>query len=188
VLAGEVNGTPLRSVLPPNSGDGGGPANDDSGPGSGSAGYANSRRVTDNSGSIVVDVPAAWSDVDGRAFDVGPGLVAAPDVGAYNDGYSTPGVSILASRDLSRNPNAVLDEFSFPACTASGRTNYDDGKFTGRLARFESCDGRDTSIVVIAATPPDDSYTILVVVQLVEPRDAEALDAVVTSFDVVGSV
>jgi serine protease Do len=188
VLAGEVNGTPLQSVLPPNSGGGGGggSSNDDSGPSS--AGYTNYRRVTDNSGAIVVDVPSEWSDVDGRAFEIGPGLVAAPDVDAYNNGYSTPGVSILASRDLSRNPNAVLDEFAFPACTASGRSNYDDGKFTGRLATFESCDGRDTSIVVIAATPPDDSYTILVVVQLVEPRDSEALDAVITTFDVTGSI
>ncbi len=186
VLSGEVNGAPLQSVLPAGGGGGGG---GDGGDSSGAAaGYANYRRVSDNSGSIVVDVPAEWSDVDGRAFEIGPGLVAAPDVDAYNNGYSTPGVSILASRDLSRNPDAVLDEFSFPACTASGRGNYSDGKFTGRVSRYESCDGRDTAIVVIAAVPPDSSYTILVVVQLVEPRDAEALDTIVTSFDVTGSV
>ncbi len=186
VLSGEVNGTPLRSVLPADSGGGGSNSGDADAPRA--AGYTNYRRVTDNSGSIVVDVPAEWSDVDGRAFDIGPGLVASPNVDAYSNGYSTPGVSILASRDLSRTPDVVLDEFPFPACTASGRSDYDDGKFAGRVSRYESCDGRDTAIVVIAAVPPDRSYTVVVVAQLVDPRDAEALDAIVTSFDVIGPV
>jgi serine protease Do len=185
VLAGEVNGKRLESVLPDN---GGRPTDGGSQSQAPAAGYANYRRVTDNSGAIVVEVPAEWSDVDGRAFEIGPGLVAAPNVDAYNNGYSTPGISILASRQLDRNPDAVLDEVDFPACSASGRSDYDDGKFTGRSALFESCDGRDTSIVVVAAVPPDRSYTVLLVVQTVDQRDFEALETALTTFDVVGSV
>jgi serine protease Do len=196
VLAGEINGSPLEAVVSPAevapdgaadggaSGDADADADADAGDG---RPYARYRRVTDDTGVISVDVPEAWTDVDGRPSGDGPNVQVAPDLRGFLDGYATPGVEIQVSREYSRNVDAVLDEVRFSACGYAGRQPYDDGVYAGKLDLYEACEGRETSIVHVAAVPADRSYTVRVIVQLVSERDVDALETIIASFGVSDS-
>lgn len=187
ILSGEINGTPIEPVISP--GDvAPGDADDDSGTGgTGGPRYGSYRTVTDDTGAITVDVPTEWSDVDGRPTADGPNLQAAPNIGGFVDGYATPGVMIQASRRYGGNVDAVLDGLRLSPCGYSGRQPYDDGVYVGKFDLYENCEGRETSVVHIAAVPPNRAFTVQVIVQLVSDRDADALEAIVASFDVSNS-
>lgn len=185
ILSGEINGTPIEPVISP--GDvAPGDADDEAGS-TGGPRYASYRTITDDTGAITVDVPAEWADVDGRPTADGPNLQAAPSIGGFVDGYATPGVMIQASRQYGGNVDAVLDGLRLSPCGYSGREPYDDGVYVGKVDLYENCEGRETSVVHVAAVPPNRAFTVQVIVQLVSDRDADALEAIVASFDVSNS-
>ncbi|MDX1689332.1 MAG: trypsin-like peptidase domain-containing protein, partial [Candidatus Promineifilaceae bacterium] len=64
--------------------------------------YSEYVTVSDNSGQLEVEVPAAWSDVAGEPWtndegeELGPSVTAAPDLNAFNNSWTTPGVFFAA--------------------------------------------------------------------------------------------
>lgn len=182
ILAGEINGSPIRPVISPTDVAPDDPGGDGETGSSNDPPYTGYRSVTDDSGSIRVDVPAEWSDVDGRPTADGPNLQVAPSVGGFLNTYTTPGVMIQALRGSGGGIDAVLDGVRFSACGYSGRESYDDGVYTGKFDVYEGCEGRETTIVHIVAAPADRSFTVQVMAQLVSERDAEALETIVSSF------
>lgn len=81
----------------------------------------------------------------------------------------------------------MLDGLRLSPCGYSGREPYDDGVYVGKVDLYENCEGRETSVVHVAAVPPNRAFTVQVIVQLVSDRDADALEAIVASFDVSNS-
>ena len=53
--------------------------------------------VSDDSGTISVDVPTAWSDVDGSAGLFGPDVIASTDVQAWIQTYEPSGLEFQAT-------------------------------------------------------------------------------------------
>jgi serine protease Do len=158
----------------------------------GGSSYSSYTRVFDDSGSISVEVPAEWREVDGSPFTFDDGsqwanVLAAPSISAYNSQWDVPGVSVTAAStaDVGSDMQAILDAYAegaIASCTDAGREAYDDGLYTGYVQYLSNCGGTAASSVYIAASPADGSFVALVQVQLVSQADLEALDQIIATF------
>ena len=158
--------------------------------GGGSASYGDYVSVTDDSGTISVDVPAAWSDVDGAPIDIGgqssPSIVAAPSIAEFNAAFDAPGLVIAGVAD----PQGLDDDTALTnitesfsgSCTDEGREDYSDAIYVGRIQYFSDCGGTGAVVVGIVAGPEDGSFKAAVLMQLVSDADFEALDQVIATF------
>ena len=152
--------------------------------------YADYMTVTDDTGTITVQVPTAWAELDGTSIDLGDGLAspsitASPDIEGYRNTWATPGMEFLASEALAGTSAGEMLDLVTPAdCESLGRTDYDDGFFVGQYENFVSCGGTNTEYVVVATNSVDGRYGVLVAVQVVTVADYEALDQIMRSFNV----
>ena len=152
--------------------------------------------IYDESGSISVDVPTHWNDVDRRGWRqddlgtsgiIGPALSASPDLDAYVNTWGTPGVFIGASPLLWHTPAQLLNAKNFSnSCTYSGRYEYDDGVYTGLFDEYVGCGGEYNTFWVIAAEPADGSWIALVEIIAVTDADFDAADRIVATFTISG--
>lgn len=183
VLEGEINGNALAVTTSFAQDEG---ATDD---------YPEYTTQTDDTGTISVDFPTAWTDVstttwDHQGTDVGVVVVAAPDIAAWRDGWDVPGVFFGASESLAADYTPAeflaLTDFS-EDCEDVVRDVYEDALYTGEYQIWRGC-GPDAvaSLVEVVAVPEDRSFLMLVQVQAVEDRDFAALDRILDSFQLVG--
>ncbi|MEE8601748.1 hypothetical protein [Euzebya tangerina] len=154
--------------------------------------------ITDDAGTIEVEVPTEWDEVDGRPFtdDAGRQLFdvrTAPDLEGFLTTWEIPGIIITASSDVAQSANEItlLDELVEPLsaqCTYLGREPYDDGLYTGQADIYDLCGGTETGYVVIGAVPNTRAFVIRVEVQVTAERDLEALGRAIETFRVIGDV
>lgn len=180
VLEGQLNGRELEVV----GSLGGGQA--DSGGDTGQTGDYTT--VNDDSGQLAVNVPTSWSQVDGSAWTNSDGdtlgirVIAAPDVNGYLNSWTTPGVSFRASSDLGMSAAELIDQFDLSSdCEYSGREQYSDQVYTGQYDIWSNCGGAST-FVVLTAAPADNSYVVLLEVQILSDADVAAFQAILDSF------
>lgn len=183
VLEGELNGTPLEpsfSFGAELSGD----VAAETGGGGDLTTYTHYTTVSDDTGTISVDVPAEWVDADGQENpEFGPSIYAAPDLTGFLETYDVPGVVIEYSPQLGPGDIAtVLNELTLPACVSTGRDVYEDVLYAGEFEFFTGCDGTDTAALIVAAAPSDGSFVVRVFIQIVEDRDLDAMDEILNSF------
>lgn len=154
--------------------------------------------VTDDTGSIQVEVPAEWDEIDGRPYtdEQGRSLAdvrVAPDLDGFLDTWDVPGAIITASQDVAQTENeeTLLNETVGPfseVCAYEGRQPYDDGLYTGSFDVFNECGGTETSYVIVGAVPDSRAYVIRVQVQVVSERDLDALERIIETFVITGDV
>ena len=196
VLEGQLNGDPLsqsfsfaQEVAAPEGGE-----ETTSG---GTATYENYVGITDDSEAIYVEVPAEWADVDGSNWldsddgsVLGSELIAAPSVADFSNTYTTPGVQILAGAFFGDTTmGELVDVFDFSAdCTYDGRFDYADPVYTGVYDQYSNCAGAGSVIIVLAAEPAAQNYSVIVLVQAVTEADLDALDHILNTFNVVGTL
>jgi serine protease Do len=155
--------------------------------------------VTDDTDTIVMEVPTSWDDVDGSAWsrdeeDVGVSITASSDAKAFLDGYGTPGVFYGASRMLAEqyDPAALLDElkgdFGVDGCTFEDRYDYKDPFYAGKYEVYKDCGDEKATIIALAATPDDSSYITFLLMQAVSEEDLAALDHVIDTFQTQGDL
>ena len=192
VLEGQLNGDPLVlsfSFARTLGGEVGGGAVS-------SASYSDYVPVTDDTGAITMEVPVEWSDIDGSVWEdegevVGAAIVASGDLDAFNNSYSVPGVIFVASASMVEMGTAgeLLDIFSFSDdCIFEGRYDYEDALYSGYYDIYSGCDGTDVILVVVAALPEDGSFATLLVLQAVTDADLDAVDHILNTFVVVGTL
>ncbi|GAA2244768.1 hypothetical protein GCM10009851_32540 [Herbiconiux moechotypicola] len=148
--------------------------------------------VSDDSGTIWVEVPAAWNQIDGAPLDTDAGrwatIVAAPSLDGFNNSWNTPGVAISASTEAVGmvSPDDLLqgsaDFLVGEGCTSLGRQPFADGYHTGEFEVFDSCGGVGARYLTLAATSDDGSYVITVNVQANSDDDLAAVDRILGSF------
>ena len=147
-------------------------------------------QVTDDSGSIVVEVPSTWTDVKTSPLTLDDGSTA-PFIGAatnldkFENTYDVPGMefALLAPVD---DLDETLGMFSFTGdCKDNGIQDYDDGVFTGRYQVWSDCQGGDTAVIVLTAVPSDGRYTAVLLVQAITDADLDALDHIFATFDIL---
>ena len=89
----------------------------------------------------------------------------------------------------------IFDEDYGGDCKYEGRVDYGDGDwvdayYRGRLDIFSQCGGSDSYFIVLSAVPRNNPQSFLVLVQMAVTQDAdyEALDQIMATFDVVGTL
>jgi serine protease Do len=151
--------------------------------------YSDYVSITDDTGALIIDVPMAWSDVDGSAWlldgeEIGPSLTASPSVDGFSNTWSTPGVffgvtdqfDVTTDRSAGRLSTTAIAAPSTTVTTTptrSTRALTTFGRIATALARCWWC---------IGVEPEDGSYLALVVVQVVSEADLDALDRIMDSF------
>ncbi len=156
--------------------------------GGGTATYDAYMIVTDDSGQLSMEVPTAWSDVNGSAWTIddepiGSAITAAPDVTGFAQTWETPGVFFGATDQFDLTVLELLDNYDFSgSCAYDGRYEYSDPVYAGFYDLYLSCGGLDTMLVVLASEPADQSYHTLVIVQIVTDADLDALDHILNTF------
>jgi serine/threonine protein kinase/class 3 adenylate cyclase len=168
----------------------------------------------DNSGKLSVEVPSEWSNVDGTTWDfgggkIGLGLVASSDLDAWyryyryriSDGaegsssgfQEASGVFFGVSKSLASSypedtEDQVLDlkEYNYSdICDYDSRHDYDDGTYSGKYDTWTNCGGSDNNkIFILAATPKDRAYVMMIRVQTRSEADLEAQRHVLDTFKV----
>lgn len=153
--------------------------------------------VTDDSGAIQVNIPTAWSDVDGSNWMdggdvIGAGITASASVENFNAYYDEPGVFFGATDDIAQLGGYIqlLDVYRdvFRAdCKLDGRYDYEDSAFKGAYDLYTNCSGTGNTFLVLSAKPASStSMLVIVMVQMMTDADAAALDEILRTFDVVG--
>ena len=117
-----------------------------------------SRRLLSEVRAKAIEVPSAWSAVDGSPVTDGSGTTwqtvsAAPDLDGYFSSWGVSGVSVFASpAAASASPDAIADTvvsgLAAEGCTSTGREPYEDGVHTGVWEVFTGCGGQATVVVV----------------------------------------
>ena len=155
--------------------------------------YASFVPLTDSTGTITMEVPTEWSDVDLDPVQLEDGIQApyigaAPDLAAYSSDFGSPGVEFAKF-----GPSAGIDVDlvslapTEATCADLGVTDYDDGTFVGKYQMWEQCGGTDAAVVVLVAQPADASYSVVVVGQIVTDADVDALGHVFATFNLTAA-
>ena len=144
--------------------------------------------VSDDSGALRAEVPAAWNDLDGRAGPFGPDVHGSTDLADYLSTYDVSGFQLTATAESATGePELVLDELALRTtedCERGSRRPFADRGFDGVSQVFEQCGGGDGAFVWVAATPSDASFVVVAGVQVLTEADLVALDRLLSSFEV----
>lgn len=148
--------------------------------------YGDYVSVQDDSGFLTVDVPAAWTDVNGAAGTFGPDVTASTSVEDFFNTWDVSGIEFQAT-DIQTNqgPDEVLTAVSglyADSCTSLDRQDYSDPIYSGRSQVFQDCGGTDTDFVWLAFEPADLSFHGVVGVQITNEADIEALERALDTF------
>lgn len=158
--------------------------------------YSDFVTLTDDTGTITVQVPAAWRDTDTSPFqfddgDIAPYIGASPDLQRYFDTYNVPAVEMisLTTEQLSgADTQTLLDTFA-PGegeCSLDTADTYDDGVFEGQYELWNECGGVGASYVVLVTYPKDGrSSSFILVFQAVTDADLDVLSRVLETFNYV---
>ncbi|MDQ3879948.1 MAG: hypothetical protein M3295_02555 [Chloroflexota bacterium] len=190
VAASEV-ATPVatESVLPPKTPDE--TAAQTEGPSQTEAGDYQS--ITDEQSVLFMSVPKSWTDVrsGGWTFDgqdVGLSLTASTDVDQWYEGYDVDGAFFAASTSLADqySPEELLDQYDLSGdCTLDHRADYSDPAYTGMEDIYTDCGGGDTQFSIIAASPEDNSFLVLVQTQVATDEGFAAYQNILNTFVVI---
>jgi serine protease Do len=197
LLEGQLNGRELTqkmSFAQQVESSGGGEGSD---VGAGTA-YSSYITVNDDSGALVMSIPAEWSDFNGAAWAiddqvVGGAIRASGSLDNFYNTWTEPGVFFGASRVLAQTMNEQsildLDIYDFSGdCEYLGRDTYEDAVYTGLYDYYTNCGGVGTEFVNLTAVPANRAFVILLQVQVVSQADLEAVDKILNSFEVIGTL
>lgn len=156
--------------------------------------YTGFRTIANDAAQLSMIVPEEWSAirsspwiVDGE--NVGSRLEAALD-GPASEPWSRPFAVLAASQTLgtTRTVDQVLDQLRvLPGeCSYEGRTPFNDNLYAGAIDSYTGCGLRGAKIEILVATSKKPSHLVMVQVARVGPRDENARDRVMETFQVSG--
>ncbi|MES0359314.1 MAG: peptidase S1, partial [Anaerolineales bacterium] len=156
--------------------------------------------VADDYGAIQMDIPAEWTDIYGGYWEddgdvIGSAISAAADLDAYINTWTESGVFFGASDDLAElggyvNLLDIRRDAFIDDCNYEGREDYEDVLYRGKYDLFENCGDSGNVFIVLTAVPNDNSqeFLILVEMQITQDVDFDALEQILATFEVVGSL
>ncbi len=148
----------------------------------------------DDTGSIVMDVPDYWMDVNGGQWEyegeiIGVAISAAPNLVDFNEYFEAEGVFYGASDTFARIGGYVefLDYYTsiyVDDCDLVGRYDYNDGVYRGKLDQYQNCGGRGGyDSYVLSAVDIEDQFSMIVLVMIqVMPGDTFTVDQIWNTF------
>ena len=147
---------------------------------------ATTSRSPTTAGTLTMDVPVEWSDIDGSAWilddvEIGPVGDGGADLADFNDTWETPGVFFGVSDQFTM----TADGCTWTPMTSATAAPSTAGRitpiavYTGSYDLWTDCGDTGTLLVVVGAKPEDASYLAWCVVQVVSDADLEALDRII---------
>jgi hypothetical protein len=150
------------------------------------AGY---QQVVDDTGLLLIDVPATWTDIstaptqtdDGNPI---PTIEASTSIDQYETTWSVPGVTYSAYPAGADTADAVATaDFSADGGSAGAVELYDDGLFVGHLIRWTGMGAGGTAeMAIVAAYPPDQSFLAVLWIQTTGPTDQPVVQTLLDTF------
>jgi serine protease Do len=158
----------------------------------GSANYDSYTAIVDDSNTLTIEVPTAWTDVSTAAVALDDGttlplISASTDLAQFESTYNVPGM-VFTSFGPIDDIDATLAEFAPAAgeCVDGGTQDYNDATYFGRYQVWTECGGVGAVLVVLVAVPAADAaYTALIAMQITSEADLAALDQAFATFFVV---
>jgi hypothetical protein len=172
-------------------------------PGLSTAGPAGGyRTISDNYGSIQVDIPNTWTDVDGTewVYDdevVGASIIASADVDSFMSSWSQSGMLFRVSDDIAKLGGYVqlLDAeraYYQELCELESRYNYEDPLYEGKYDLYKKCGGSGGPyFIVLSARPIVDKTAFLMLVEVLYEEgenEIEVVSRILDSFQVIGTL
>jgi serine protease Do len=154
-------------------------------------------QVTDDTGTISMEVPSDWQEVDGSNWTyndtpIGVAITSAPSIQDWNNSYTVPGAFFGASNEFAKYGGYIqfLDFYTGPDgfnyrgnCTYSSgqRYDYDDGVYRGKFDYFYNCGGQGgfDAYVLSAVSKESQSDYIIIIAAQVPPGDGQNVDTIV---------
>ncbi len=148
----------------------------------------------DNTGSIQVDVPSAWTDINGGTWtyngrEIGVAISAAPNLENFRNNFRAEGVFFGASGTFAQIIGHIelLDYYTVAYkknCTFVGRFNYNDGVYRGQYDTYTNCGGKGGyDSYVLGAREIKDPSTKLILVEIQAfPGDTATRDQIWGTF------
>jgi hypothetical protein len=148
----------------------------------------------DDTGSLQVDIPSTWTDVNGGTWtyngrQIGVAISAAPNLDDFKDNFRSEGVFFGASGTFAQIIGHIelLDYYTLAYrenCKFVGRFNYDDGIYRGRYDSYINCGGTGGyDAYVLGAREIKDPSTKLILVEIqAYPGDVSIRDQIWGTF------
>jgi hypothetical protein len=150
--------------------------------------------LTDDYGVLSIQVPAAWTDVNGEPFSTDEGqewasIVASTDIDTYFTNYAVSGMDFAGSPvpdgltpDQLVSFLDVVSNYFLSDCDviAQGEA-YDDGYYVGYQSAFENCGGIASEGFAIVAVDNASTHVVFLRAQIAEADDPEAIYNVLAS-------
>lgn len=140
--------------------------------------------LTDDLGVLSIQVPAAWTDVDGAPFTTDSGqewasIVASTDIDDYFSSYNVSGMEMggiplpegLTDDDIRGFLDSVTNYFLSDCDVIVQTQPYDDGFYVGYESGFENCGGTDTEGFGIVSVDNANTHILYVRAQIAGDED-----------------
>lgn len=142
--------------------------------------YATYESLSDDTGTITLDVPSAWADRrTGLGTDGTPQLSAGSLLeGGLFDNFSAPGVQLATAKisDVDAvDLDLVLDGYNESGCTSVDRTDVTI-PYIGLAERFSDCEGTTTQLIHVVFLDRTNGLLAVMRVQMIDERDQNAAD------------
>jgi hypothetical protein len=141
--------------------------------------------LVDDTGTISVEVPASWNDVDTVPDGDIPSIVASPDLDRFRTSFDNAGMTYRADRYREDTLAAARAFGPMASCDREVAEPYDDGVFAGSHLTYTDCAGSDdVEVHVIAANPADQTFTALLFIQIIRPDELPVVNGILATFNV----
>jgi len=182
ILEGQINGEPLMSVV--SLGDDLSDQMTDGGDT-----YTSYDLVNDETDSVAVEIPTAWTERDGGFnAEFGESIFASTDLVAFQDTWDVPGIILERSDErTSADIDDVLDIWDLDCDDSNGRSDFatDDGVFTGKWEIWTDCGGTAAAAITLAVSPPSGDSVVRMFIQMVTNADIDAAERALATFDAI---
>jgi hypothetical protein len=138
--------------------------------------------LVDDTDSIVIAVPEAWTDVDTapKGATQRPYIAASPDLESFLITFDTPGVQ-YAAFPFTADPLSLIAQFGLrEGCEMLEVKTYDDQFFVGAVQSGTNCGPNAMTWNMVVANPADESFTALL---QVKTANAEELRTILLTFN-----
>ena len=146
--------------------------------------------LIDDTNTITLAAPDTWVDIDTTPLSnddgtVMPSIVAATNIQTFIDTFDEPGV-LYRAIPYSADQQALMDDYGLTGgCRRKNIESYDDGAFVGLHGIWSSCGPSpfDAEWHQVVASPPSQSFTVVLQIQITGPDEASVIDSVLASFN-----
>ena len=152
--------------------------------------YDGYTELVDDTGTIQVKVPTAWSDTDTAPSgeDEWPYVLASADIDGVISDWTTPGVFVVHQSTAGSEQDeldAQDDRVDLTGtCQAMQSFEYDDGSYTGLAELWTGC-ASDQAAELVISTSVDGDH-LLAMVQMLTEADIDAAIRVIETFSFTG--